>query len=48
MEEFIQLCVAERVGFEPTVELPRLRFSRPSDSATLAPLPKAKRTRSFT
>ena len=30
--------VAERVGFEPTVELPRLRFSRPSDSATLAPL----------
>jgi hypothetical protein len=31
-------AVAERVGFEPTVELPRLRFSRPSDSATLAPL----------
>ena len=30
--------MAERVGFEPTVELPRLRFSRPSDSATLAPL----------
>ncbi len=30
--------VAEREGFEPSVELPRLRFSRPSDSAALAPL----------
>ncbi len=30
--------LAERVGFEPTVELPRQRFSRPPDSATLAPL----------
>ena len=30
--------MAERVGFEPTVPLRGLRFSRPSDSATLAPL----------
>ena len=29
---------AERVGFEPTVQLPAQRFSRPSRSATLAPL----------
>src|SRR5436309_4356489 len=31
--------MAERVGFEPTVQLPGQRFSRPPDSATLAPLP---------
>jgi hypothetical protein len=30
--------VAERVGFEPTVELPRQQFSRLPDSAALAPL----------
>jgi hypothetical protein len=30
--------VAERVGFEPTVRLPGQRFSRPPDSAALAPL----------
>ena len=30
--------MAERVGFEPTVELPRQQFSRLPDSATLAPL----------
>src|SRR5881397_2115351 len=30
--------MAERVGFEPTVQLPGQRFSRPPDSATLAPL----------
>ena len=30
--------VAERVGFEPTVPLPAQRFSRPSQSTTLAPL----------
>jgi hypothetical protein len=29
---------AERVGFEPTVELPPLRFSRPACSAAPAPL----------
>ena len=28
----------ERVGFEPTVQLPVLRFSRPAHSTTLAPL----------
>ncbi len=35
--------MAERVGFEPTVELPRQQFSRLPDSAALAPLrlPKA-------
>jgi len=33
-----ELKVAERVGFEPTVRLPRQRFSRPPDSAALAPL----------
>ena len=33
-----KLCVAERVGFEPTVELPRQQFSRLPDSAALAPL----------
>src|SRR4051812_11533597 len=31
---------AEGVGFEPTVGFHRLRFSRPSHSATLAPLPR--------
>ena len=31
---------AEGVGFEPTVGLHLLRFSRPSQSATLAPLPR--------
>ena len=31
---------AEREGFEPSVQLPVQRFSRPSRSATLAPLPK--------
>src|SRR5438445_6954011 len=30
--------MAERVGFEPTVQLPGQRFSRPPDSAALAPL----------
>src|SRR5439155_27259278 len=38
---FFQACLltmAERVGFEPTVQLPGQRFSRPPDSATLAPL----------
>src|SRR5262249_21396576 len=30
--------LAERVGFEPTVPLRVQRFSRPPDSATLAPL----------
>ncbi len=30
--------VAERVGFEPTVHRSAQRFSRPSDSTTLAPL----------
>jgi hypothetical protein len=30
--------VAERVGFEPTVPLRAQRFSRPPDSAALAPL----------
>ena len=29
---------AERVGFEPTVDLSPQRFSRPPQSATLAPL----------
>ncbi len=35
-----QLCseLAERVGFEPTIELPLFRFSRPAHSTTLAPL----------
>lgn len=32
---FVKLAV--RVGFEPTVRLPVHRFSRPTDSATLAP-----------
>ncbi len=31
--------LAVRVGFEPTVQLPVHRFSRPTDSATLAPHP---------
>src|SRR5258707_1343012 len=31
---------AEREGFEPSVQLPVQRFSRPSHSTTLAPLPK--------
>ena len=30
--------LAERVGFEPTVQLPVLRFSRPTRSTTPAPL----------
>ena len=34
--------MAERVGFEPTVRLPAQRFSRPSQSTTLAPLRKAR------
>src|SRR2546428_9312211 len=34
---------AERVGFEPTVELPPLRFSRPACSTAPAPL-RGKRT----
>ena len=33
-----KLGLAERVGFEPTVELPRQQFSRLPDSAALAPL----------
>ena len=33
-----ELSLAERVGFEPTVELPRQQFSRLPDSAALAPL----------
>ncbi len=36
--------LAERVGFEPTVRLHAQRFSRPSQSTTLAPL-RADRTR---
>ncbi len=32
------LALAEGVGFEPTVGLPPQRFSRPSQSSTLAPL----------
>ncbi len=35
---FIESDVAERVGFEPTVGVNPQRFSRPSESATLAPL----------
>ena len=36
--------LAERVGFEPTVQLPALRFSRPARSTTPAPLrTKARR-----
>ena len=34
----LQVVVAERVGFEPTVRLPVQRFSRPSHSTSLAPL----------
>jgi hypothetical protein len=34
----VSVVVAERVGFEPTVELPRQQFSRLPDSAALAPL----------
>ena len=30
--------MAEREGFEPSVRLPAQRFSRPSNSTTLAPL----------
>jgi hypothetical protein len=30
--------MAEREGFEPSVRLPALRFSRPAYSTTLAPL----------
>ena len=33
-----EFSMAERVGFEPTVELPRQQFSRLPDSAALAPL----------
>ncbi len=33
-------CLAERVGFEPTVRSRAQRFSRPPRSATLAPLPR--------
>ena len=33
-----ELGMAERVGFEPTVELPRQQFSRLPDSAALAAL----------
>ncbi|PIO47749.1 MAG: hypothetical protein CMR00_08650 [[Chlorobium] sp. 445] len=33
---------AERVGFEPTVVLRLHRFSRPTDSATLAPLQSSR------
>ena len=36
----IWLEAAEGVGFEPTVGLHLLRFSRPSRSTTLAPLPR--------
>jgi hypothetical protein len=35
---------AEREGFEPSVQLPAQRFSRPSHSATLAPLLKIYKT----
>jgi hypothetical protein len=35
---FTRLKSAEGVGFEPTVSLHLLRFSRPSQSTTLAPL----------
>src|SRR5262249_18051493 len=36
---------AEGVGFEPTDGLHHLRFSRPSQSTTLAPLPRKRRAR---
>src|SRR5260370_15239626 len=36
----IVILKAERVGFEPTVELPPLRFSRPACSTAPAPLRK--------
>ena len=32
------LFMAERVGFEPTIQLPGFRFSRPVHSTTLPPL----------
>jgi hypothetical protein len=34
----LELSVAEGEGFEPSVELPPQRFSRPSHSTALAPL----------
>jgi hypothetical protein len=34
--------MAERVGFEPTNELPRCWFSRPVLSTAQPPLPKTK------
>jgi hypothetical protein len=37
-----KLGMAEGVGFEPTVELPRLWFSRPALSATQPPLRREK------
>ena len=36
--QYLFPLLAERVGFEPTVPLRGQRFSRPSESATLAPL----------
>src|SRR5690242_15968635 len=36
----VACLLAERVGFEPTVRLHAQRFSRPSRSTTLAPLPR--------
>src|SRR5436305_1215110 len=39
-ESWVGQTMAERVGFEPTVRLHAQRFSRPSQSTTLAPLPR--------
>ncbi len=38
----IPLKMAERVGFEPTVELPLRRFSRPELSTAQSPLQAGK------
>src|SRR6476646_11563833 len=38
-----ELGVAERVGFEPTVPLPRRMLSKHVDSSTLAPLREHRR-----
>ncbi len=41
----MSLELTEGVGFEPTVGLHLLRFSRPSQSTTLAPLPSKSHAR---
>ncbi len=38
MADGVDSCVAERKGFEPPVQLPGQRFSRPPHSTTLASL----------